>query len=361
MKKAVFLVATQYDNLGDLIINKCLIDELTKHVELHVDSHNTSEEFVKYFELNDKVKFLKKSHGFSFKNASILKYLASNKIKFSYLFKSPGPIGFTEPSGIKDRVRGFVFDQIFKTTHNRGCKAYVIGSEVSLKNEIEIKEYQNLSKYFHQHMVRSKSNVEFLNSIGVDNANYIPDLCFLLYDKAAKKNNRTKVGISFRDLQDAKLDERIVQSVNKYVNYYLRKGKKVVFFYQVNRDYDYTKRLFLTYKGIAGVSFIEKCLNFEDIITYSDFESVISNRLHVLLLGFIHNSLTVPLINDNASTNKIKGIYSSIGSSTEPVTMLSDDQLDISDRDLNRLLEETKLINEEQSQLCKLKISEIFN
>ncbi|MEG3658575.1 polysaccharide pyruvyl transferase family protein [Arenibacter palladensis] len=360
MKKAVFLVATQYDNLGDLIINKCLIDELTKHVDLHIDTYNTSEEFIKCFESNSKVNFLKKSYGFSFKNASLLKYLFSDKVRFNYLFKSPGPIGYAKSSGIEDRIRGFVFNQIFKTAHNKGCKSYVIGSEVHLRNESEVKGYQKFSKYFYKHLVRSKANVKFLKSIGIDQADYIPDLCFLLYDKVSRNTNRTKVGISFRDLQDDKLNENIVRSVKTYVDFYLSKGQNVVFFYQVKRDYQYTKDLFSAYKGTAGVSFMEKCLGFEDIAAYSSFESVISNRLHVLLLGFIHNSMTVPLINDNDSTNKIKGIYTSIGSSTQPITMLSESQLKNSDSTLKQLMEETELINEEQNRMCKQRISEIF-
>ncbi|MDX1766550.1 MAG: polysaccharide pyruvyl transferase family protein [Arenibacter troitsensis] len=360
MKKAVYIVATQYDNLGDLIINKCLIDELTRYVDLYVDSHNISDDFIKCFELNDKVNFLKKNYGFSFKDLTLLKYLLSEKIKFEYLFKSPGPVGFTKPSGINDRIRGFVFNQIFKTTRNKGCKSFVIGSEITLKNDFETKGYRKFSKYFYHHLVRSKANVDLLKSIGIDQAEYIPDLCFLLYDKISRISNRTKVGISFRDLQDDKLNENIVQSVKIYVDYYLKKGKKVVFFYQVNRDYAYTKKLFSAYKDVVGVSFIEECLSFEDIITYSDFETVMSNRLHVLLLGFIHNSLTVPLINDNASTNKIKGIYRSIGSSIEPMTFLTKNQLENFDNDLDRLLIETENINEVQNHMCKQRISEIF-
>ena len=169
MKKAVFLVATQYDNLGDLIINKGLIDELTKHVELYVDAQNISDEFQKHFLSNDLVKILKDERGFTFKNATVLKYLFSSEKSFSYLFKSPGPIGYIKVKNLKNRIRRYVYNQIFETTHKKDIKSYVIGSEASFKNDTEKQGYATFGRYFHKHLLRSKSNVELIKSIGIEN------------------------------------------------------------------------------------------------------------------------------------------------------------------------------------------------
>lgn len=361
MKKAVYLVATQYDNLGDLIINKCLIDELTKHVDLYVDTQNVSEEFSKQFLSNDKVKPLKKEYGFTFKNLTLLKYIFSPQQTFTYFFKSPGPIGYKKVKTFKDKIRRYIYNLIFETTSKKGIKSFVIGSEATFKNEYEKLGYAKFGKHFHKHLLRSKSNVDLIKSVGINNVEYIPDLCFLLSNKVQNIESKSKVGVSFRDLDDLKLNKDIEYSVKNFVDFYLQKGKEVVFFYQVDRDHDYTKSLFSKFKDDKRVSFREECLNYDNINIYADFESVISNRLHVVLLGFINNAITFPLINDNTSTNKIKGIYSSIGSTTIPYSILEKTDLRNVDSEFKSILEETKIINKKQYELCVFKIADLFS
>ena len=43
--KIAYIVATQYDNVGDLLINKCLIDELSLHGKVYLDTKNVPKEF----------------------------------------------------------------------------------------------------------------------------------------------------------------------------------------------------------------------------------------------------------------------------------------------------------------------------
>ena len=45
MKKILYIVATQYDNMGDLLINKCLVDELTVYGHVYLDTKKVPEQF----------------------------------------------------------------------------------------------------------------------------------------------------------------------------------------------------------------------------------------------------------------------------------------------------------------------------
>ena len=134
MKKAAYIIATQYNNLGDLVINKCLIDELSKYVELYIDTNNVSTEFLQNILKNDQIKTLEEHYRFSFKNWSILKYFIFLKKRFKYVFKSPGPMVYTSSGGIMGKIKGGIIESIFKVNKSAGGKSFVIGCE-RLKSE----------------------------------------------------------------------------------------------------------------------------------------------------------------------------------------------------------------------------------
>jgi polysaccharide pyruvyl transferase WcaK-like protein len=359
MKKAAFIIATQYDNLGDLIINKCLIDELTKHVELYIDTKNVSKEFIYDIEKNKKIRSLKKEYKFSFKDPSFLKFIFNYGSEFSYIFKSPGPVFYRNKTSFKSKVRGKVFKIIYNKLKSSGGKTFIIGSEITIESKNLNKIFIASTKYVEKFLVRSKKNADFLQSLNVKNSEYIPDMCFLLKheQKEIKKN---KVGISFRNLLNEEMNKQIIETTNNFVDYYLQKNLEVVFFYQVDRDYEFTKELFLKHSKKNHVSFLEQSLDLDKINLYSEFKAVLSNRLHVLLLGYINNSLTFPLIDNNISTNKIKGVYESIGSSIIPKTFFNSEDIDIIDKDFNNLSNEANSTSILQKELCENKIADLF-
>lgn len=360
MKKAVFIVATQYDNLGDLIINKCLIDELSKHVILYIDAANVPDKFIKELKTNPRLKFLNEDYGFSFKNITIYKFFTSYSKEFSFLFKSPGPMVYRKKSSFKSKLRSLVFKLIYRKMYSTGVKSYVIGSEITFESQELIPKFLEGNYMWEKFLVRSESNMAYLQSLGVNNAEYIPDLCFLIQEDVKTEKNRNQVGISFRDLEDDDLHANIVNSVREFVSFYLNQGLEVVFFYQVERDKAYTKALYNLFDSNKKISFIDNTILLDDIEIYENFKAVTSNRLHVLLLGFTHNTLTFPLVDDNSSTNKIKGVYSSIGSSSTPLSILTKTDLKEIDDEYQTLVKEMKSINHAQRALCKEKITAIF-
>ncbi|WP_158976820.1 polysaccharide pyruvyl transferase family protein [Cellulophaga sp. L1A9] len=361
MKKAAFIIATQYDNLGDLIINKCLIDELTKHVELYIDTKNVSKEFINDIEKNKKIKSLKKEYKFSFKDPSFFKFIFKYKSEFSYIFKSPGPVFYRNKTSFKSKIRGKVFQIIYNQLKSSGGKTFIIGSEITIESKNLNNTFIASTKYVEKFLVRSKKNTEFLQSLDIKNSEYIPDMCFLLKNKSEQKiTTKNKVGISFRNLLNEKMNDQIIETTNNFVNHYLQKDLEVVFFYQVDRDYEFTKELFLKHSTKRHVSFLEQSLDLDGINLYSEFKAVLSNRLHVLLLGYINSSLTFPLIDNNISTNKIKGVYESVGSSIIPKTFFTPEDIDKIDKDFENLSYEANSTSIFQKELCEKKISDIF-
>ncbi|WP_273276721.1 polysaccharide pyruvyl transferase family protein [Maribacter polysiphoniae] len=356
--KALFIVATQYDNLGDLIINKCLIDELAIHTKVFLDLKNGNEKFTQPLLDGKNVNNLHEEYGFSFRNTSCLKYFISYKKEFNYLFKSPGPLIYKTNPSFKEKLRNKVLDLIYGFFSRHGDMS-IIGSEVSLEsNKLEnsLNELQKVKNL----LLRSKDNVKYLRSLNLNNAAYIPDLCFLLRNKVNPNIEKDVIGISFRDLNDPKEDRLINSTTSTLVDFYTKRGKKVVFFYQVERDRDYTFNLYKDFADYPNVSFKEECLEFDEINIYENFRVVISNRLHVILLGFIHNTITFPILNDNFKTRKIPEILESIGYSQDSYDQLTESTLEDTEVNYHKIVKKVNSINEVQLSLCKNKIAEIF-
>ena len=358
MSKAAFIVATQYDNLGDLIINKCLIDELAKHTDVFIDIKDTDGSFQKYLTDNEKVHSLDKDYGFSFRSLSSIKFYTGLRNEFKYLFKSPGPIFYRSKITIKEKIRSKVFDFIYRAFRKNG-DTFIIGSEVSLESDSLVNRLQGLHK-FKKILLRSIGNVEYLRTLGFNNVDYIPDLCFLMRDRVNPNKAKDVIGISFRDLNDPAEDQSIERATRVLVDYYTKRGNKIVFFYQVERDRDYTHKLFKPFSDYSNVTFHNKNLDLSEISIYEDFRILISNRLHVLLLGFIHNSVAFPVLNDNFKTRKIPGILESIGFMEDTVHQITVDALEATETDYESLVKKIDTINETQYEICKNKIANIF-
>src|SRR5690606_19192631 len=103
---------TQYDNLGDLLINKCLVDELSKFGEVFIDSKNVPDEFIEKLLFETKnVRLMREITRFSFKGLGFIR-LPFFRSPFTHLFKSPGPFGGTDT--VKQWGVGIVFSLIFE-------------------------------------------------------------------------------------------------------------------------------------------------------------------------------------------------------------------------------------------------------
>lgn len=74
---------------------------------------------------------------------------------------------------------------------------------------------------------------------------------FLLKPEILKNgDDRNKIGISFRNLNDKALDKKIKESINILIEFNTNKNVSIEFFCQVGRDKNYTYSLFEPYKNL---------------------------------------------------------------------------------------------------------------
>lgn len=310
---SIIIIASQYDNLGDLIINKCLAEEVAKYDEVYLELKNVPQYFKEQLQINERINDLSTLSGYSLKGPSLFLFMLKNTIKFNFLFKSPGPFG--NISNFKNLANSIGILAIYNYFKNRKSRPQIIGNDLIISSKIDKLIFKLFSKTVDEVRVRSLHNIELLANNGITNVKYLPDLCFLIHDKIIlnPQDQRNKVGISFREIKDKFNLEATLNSIEIYINLFISKGYIIEFFYQVKRDKIFNKYIFERFNKYREVTFNNTILTIEKITNYQRYFSVLSNRLHVLLMAQLHGSIPIAVINDNVKTNKIKRVFESIG------------------------------------------------
>ncbi|MBD1431816.1 polysaccharide pyruvyl transferase family protein [Sphingobacterium sp. DN00404] len=358
-KKAIFIVATQYDNVGDLLINKCLIYELSNYVDLYLDTRNVPDEFKeKLLESTTNVFLLEDLTKYSFKGIGAILFFFSN-VRIDYIFKSPGPFG----SGGNKNVflKNLFFGFIYSLFRLKKVRSYLIGNDIQTQHWLDRFWLRIFSGNIERILSRSSKNVNSLQNLGIKNVGYVPDMCFGLRTNDVRLfAERQKIGISFRDLNSSENHLNIEESIDMMVNFWLKEGYEIIFFYQVDRDREYNQRLYERYNSTEGVSFRDGCLLWNDIDVYQNFAMLLSNRLHVILLGLVFGAIPLGVLDDNLKTKKIHEIFETIGLDSLLFQRVMLANLEFIQNNMYNINLETMAVSITQRKLLKDSIANLF-
>lgn len=298
-----FLCATQSSNVGDLLINKMLIDELCRYGYVYVDCYNISAEFKKYILDNNKAIDVYGTNGFSIKKGNIIQFcFFLRKANIGCFTQSPGPLGkLTKSYAIYFKLISYILKFL-------KIKYYLIGnccSKSRLLNEnISI---NNADGYY----LRSKSSLAYLKKCGINNVHYIPDLAFLYRRNALITDEAKTAVLCFRE---TKLDyNKFIEWLKCIISLLHINGYRVEFIYQVYKDKEFTYKLQEDLsKMFKDLIFNVNILWYNNINYYSGKTVVISNRLHSLLLAAVHNAIPLAFSDNTTEFVKINDVYNSI-------------------------------------------------
>lgn len=305
--KIYFLVATQQDNLGDLLINKMLIDELAKYAVVFVDAAGLPNSFQEVLLREKNVKNFEEEYNDSLKRMTGLKLLPKVKKDFTHYFKSPGPSGGFGYD-FKSIARALVLAYQFNYLTKGNIKLNLVGNDIIMKTKLDHWFQKNTNICFENYLVRSTKNRDQMIEKGYRNIGFIPDLAFL-YQTETNHRKKDEVLISLRNLGDLTYKDKIISNLKEIIPFYINLGLKVTFFYQVESDENFNTELYTKFKS-DQVFFKDKCLKYDEIHNYHAAKYVITNRLHVMILGIMHNAVPLLILNDDAKTSKINRILS---------------------------------------------------
>lgn len=328
---------TQYENMGDLLINKSLLDLLRPYGTVIIDDLNKPKWFI------DELKQ---------ESDSIVSEVCPNGIG-----------NFLEDYLLKNRQQGDVYYQVFvpgdksrkgfkkalsSLKHyyklvkqkQKGCKSIRLGFSIGDFDTANLITESLYSSAFHAYGIRDSLSMGKAQKFRFSNTVFFPDLAWAYKEDGSSMPNPFKetakyLVLSFRANKVGTIHQSsyltiIIEKLKKLLSANLFEGTKIIISYQVKFDRDACVQLRDALKdNNLDVYFLDRLLAIEEAISlYRASELVISNRLHVLLLASISESLAIPFV--NASHNKkIVGIYQD--------NDLSDLVIDYTESDANNL------------------------
>lgn len=304
---------TQYDNTGDLLINKSLVALLRKHGQIIIDDNNKPESFVAQLlaENDQRLSAITNQSLFSF----IEHKLRTSPGDMYYLVFVPGDLSVKGFKKALSRIR--FFNSRLRKLKHMGCRILRLGISLNTFDVPNMIAESLYSSAYYIYGIRDRQSMDKAARFRFSNVHYFPDLAWAYHPKSIERVSavrRRYILISFRANQSGTTHNGdfflsiknhlfAVLSQSSFDNY------KIVVSYQVQYDREASQELVDLFSNHFEVEFIDKLLSLDEASElYMGADLVISNRLHVLLLGTICKTLSIPFINP-LDNKKIAGIY----------------------------------------------------
>lgn len=297
-----FKIKTQYENLGDALINRELIELMSESGELLINANKVPRNFLTQLKVDSKRISLLSSLSFYFKMLS--------KAIFSsapvYLFLNPGGYGgeISAVSFVKKYLM-YCFLSFLSLCNVRICHIGI--SYTSLGNR-HAAILSRVTKRLFFNAVRDKISWDYAQQSKLTVSKILPDLALNLPTDFSGHNRGTDYFFSFRNSKEPNFLTRVGEFINETVT---EKSVSLVG-YQVAFDKK-TNESLVNGSNIENKQVISLTLSLDDNVAfYSTCKYVLSNRLHVLLLALSAGAIPVAVINKKENA-KIVGIFDSLG------------------------------------------------
>lgn len=285
---------TQFDNLGDLIINRMLISDLKTRGALHVLSHAVPASFLEGLHV-ERSHVIESPWRFWFELA-VKRLVHGRKC---YLFTKPGDIALApkacaHPSTV---IKAVAFG-VLKVIGVNICAAG-ISVDVDFRRIKPCEAY--MARRFLIRAARDKRSAHLIKEMGAQ-ASIGADLGFLVGQSSRQVQVIRRIGLSFRsDAKGISLMEAALLLSD------LRSNPAISLhaLYQVDRDRDFMEKL-AEHLGIAKPVAVS-----DDLSAYSDIDAVISNRLHVLVFGMSRGAVPIAILKE--CNQKVRSLLQDIG------------------------------------------------
>lgn len=299
-----FICATQTSNVGDLIINKMLIDELCLYGKVFVDAYGLPDNFKSVLLRNANTIDVNKEYCCTAKRPSV-----SNLIKLIRIIKEQHIFQLTQSPGplLKQPLKTWLgFSLIHFIFKSYGVSIQYYGNCCS---SVAVKKQQLNPSLVNKFFLRSYSSIEYAKGFYGDRCNYIPDLAFLLRYHVKSKENDTSNIIAYNVRKGNDVDKLIEKSI-ELIAYVASQGYEVVLYHQVASDKSIMEDIY-EHCEMSNVSMRKEIVWYDDLDFYADKKFVISNRLHSLLAGAAFDAIPIGLIEKNAAQSKIGDVFKS--------------------------------------------------
>lgn len=329
-KTTAFLsINTQFDNLGDALINRELCRLVADRVDTFIDFSRAPKSFELSMGVTGSPGVTIVRSGFKGLLATLLKRrLAGERC---YLFLNPGGLG-----GIrlpwKARLSAMIYNIILGGLAALGVRICHVGISYDQMPTVErfIAKWRRHSLY--SFCVRDDLSFNYVDSIGMPSDKIVPDLSFnvshpLGDELRTDEINRDKIAFSFRF--DGKAADSMIESVVRSVIGTHGNESEYLFVSQVARDTAGMRGLLFACQREGITARLVDCSkDISELLTvYTSCKAIYSNRLHALLLAAHAGAVPYALI-ARGSQPKIEGMFTDLGMSKN-IVFIDDEQSSI--------------------------------
>lgn len=297
-KASYFKIKTQFDNVGDALINRELIKLCALMGNVVVDVSSCPSSFQGWLGLSKIKNVFSILGGFSFWTRLFIDLLKKNDV---YFFINPGGyIGEISRFKAYIRIIKCLWLGFLRFCGVKICLVGVSYESLGVNNLLSIKAR---AKNLHFHGVRDSISEALCKNEGIK-THRIEDLAFGCDYTLKEYSDSPSVLISMRQ------DNNIPDIVNSLLTNLNIGSQNIFLSSQVKRDTvvqeHINNKLPSDVNDLGMVDSIDGALE-----RYSDVKYVISNRLHVLLLAWFAGAIPIALIASNKN-QKIRGIFSDL-------------------------------------------------
>lgn len=285
---------TQYENLGDEVINGLLVRELARRMPVTALADGVPDWYLRQFKTH-----IDQGAAVTFETSAARFYtrlaLAGAKPQASYLFLSPGD---TTSRSEKFNARDFLMRGLARLP---GLRLANVGASFSALSAARAKILSSSLKRGGPLTVRDHRSAALAARDGLK-LPVVPDLAYLLGRKNSGRAD--KALISLRAADPASFTGTAVLDLVQIAR---DAGLEPVITWQVARDRDYCRALAESLGG-QFVDFVGARPTLGEVAAlYQQCRIVFSNRLHVLLIAAAFGAIALPLI--GKAEAKVRGVF----------------------------------------------------
>lgn len=306
---------TQFENVGDALINRELIRLISTQSDVVVDLSRCPPQFRKNLILDNDINIL---YCFGFWPLFFTAFSSFAAGRTRYYFLSPG--GYVGDRKGLAYLSGLLNTSVLLLMRILGMRICHVGVSYERLGKGQASLLRLRNRLLHRHVVRDHDSLIYAQSLGMVVDGEMLDLAFgAALDQAAAATGDRSIAISARADQDPDAEAQLVELIQQ-MDARLSSNIPFRFICQVQRD----ERLLKTLSSLVvnrPVSFANVHENIQECFSaYDGCSYVLSNRLHALLMGGLRGAKPIGLLKKQYN-EKIYGVFSSVDLAKNVVTL----------------------------------------
>jgi len=307
---AFLSIKTQFDNLGDALINRELCRLVADRAETYVDFSRAPQAFRRSMQVE------------GYRNLSILQrwgfvrlLLKMLSMRLSgrrcYFFLNPGGLG-GKRKPLKSLASALAYNVVLGLLAACGVRICQTGISYDAMGAPERFVASWRRRLLYSFTVRDHLSAAYLNSIGMSVDEIVPDLSFSLYRQdVSVTDTRPAIAFSFRF--DGKSHDQQIERAVRRVMKHQGPGYDYLFVIQVARDKAGMIRLQKACAGEGRTRLVFCCHDIDELSQcYAGCAGIYSNRLHALLLAAHAGTSPYGLVSRGRQP-KIESLFNDLG------------------------------------------------